>query len=160
MIEDYPSLSNVNNLYIMNKLLHDINYILQQNKRTIQEFDLPQISEGFEDLRAISSVIEHELSISMSDDELYSSRVVNVGQLFSFDISQAIRQKHSAVFFVDGPGETGKTFLYPALLANFKNDGCIVLATATSGIAGNLLPGGRIAYFKFRITIKFKPMKM
>ncbi|KAL0290225.1 UNVERIFIED_CONTAM: hypothetical protein Sangu_2581200 [Sesamum angustifolium] len=63
MIEDYPSSSNVNSLYIMNKLLHDINDILQQHKRSIKEFDLPQISEGFEDMRAISDLIEHELSI-------------------------------------------------------------------------------------------------
>ncbi|KAL0316569.1 UNVERIFIED_CONTAM: hypothetical protein Sradi_5535100 [Sesamum radiatum] len=76
MIEDYPS-SNVNSLYIMNKLLHDITDILQQHKRSIKEFDLPQISEGFEDMRAISGLIEHELSIPISDDDLYGSRVLN-----------------------------------------------------------------------------------
>ncbi|KAL0284781.1 UNVERIFIED_CONTAM: ATP-dependent DNA helicase PIF6 [Sesamum angustifolium] len=161
MIEDYPSSSNVNSLYIMNKLLHDINDILQQTKRSIKEFDLPQISEGFEDMRAISDLIEHELSIPISDDDLYGSRVLNVGQLLAFDIiSEAIRQKHSAIFFVDGPGGTGKTFLYRTLLANFRNDGCIILATATSGIAANLLPGGRTAHSKFKIPIKFEPMAM
>ncbi|KAL0304597.1 UNVERIFIED_CONTAM: hypothetical protein Scaly_3018500 [Sesamum calycinum] len=161
MIEDYPSSSNVNSLYIMNKLLHDINDILQQHKKSIKEFDLPQISEGFEDMRAISGVIEHELSIPISDDDLYGSRVLNAGQLLAFDIiSQAIRQKHSAIFFVDGPGGTGKTFLYRTLLANFRNDGCIILATATSGIAANLLPGGRTAHSKFKIPIKFEPMAM
>ncbi|KAL0381182.1 UNVERIFIED_CONTAM: hypothetical protein Sangu_0182500 [Sesamum angustifolium] len=161
MIEDYPSSSNVNSLYIMNKLLHDINDILQQHKRSIKEFDLPQISEGFEDMRAISDLIEHELSIPISDDDLYGSRVLNVGQLLAFDIiSEAIRQKHSAIFFVDGPGGTGKTFLYRTLLANFRNDGCIILATATSGIAANLLPGGRTAHSKFKIPIKFEPMAM
>ncbi|KAL0381194.1 UNVERIFIED_CONTAM: hypothetical protein Sangu_0183700 [Sesamum angustifolium] len=135
MIEDYPSSSNVNSLYIMNKLLHDINDILQQHKRSIKEFDLPQISEGFEDMRAISGLIEHELSIPISDDDLYGSRVLNAGG-------------------------TGKTFLYRTLLANFRNDGCIILATATSGIAANLLPGGRTAHSKFKIPIKFEPMAM
>ncbi|KAL0328117.1 UNVERIFIED_CONTAM: hypothetical protein Scaly_2244300 [Sesamum calycinum] len=161
MIEDYPSSRNVNSLYITNKLLHDINDILQQHKRSIKEFDLPQISEGFEDMRAISGVIEHELSIPISDDDLYGSRVLNAGQLLAFDIiSQAIRQKHSAIFFVDGPSGTGKTFLYRTLLASFRNDGCIILATATSGIAANLLTGGRTAHSKFKIPIKFEPMAM
>ncbi|KAK4391408.1 60S ribosomal protein L39-1 [Sesamum angolense] len=110
MIEDYPSSSNVNSLYIMNKLLRDINDILQQHKRSIKEFDLPQISEGFEDMRVISGLIEHELSIPILDDDL--------------------------------------------------NDGCIILATATSGIAANLLPGGRTAHSKFKIPIKLEPMAM
>ncbi|KAK4409486.1 hypothetical protein Sango_0021600 [Sesamum angolense] len=112
-------------------------------------------------MRAISGVIEHELSIPISDDDLYGSRVLNASQLFAFDIiSQAIRQKHSATFFVDGPGGTGKIFLYRTLLASFRNDGCIILATATSGITANLLPGGRTAHSKFKIPIKFEPMAM
>ncbi|KAL0461354.1 UNVERIFIED_CONTAM: hypothetical protein Slati_0023000, partial [Sesamum latifolium] len=55
---------------------------------------------------------------------------------------------------------TGKIFLYRILLANFINDGCIILTTATSGIAANLLPGGRTAHSKFKIPIKFEPMAM
>ncbi|KAK4386068.1 hypothetical protein Sango_2477400 [Sesamum angolense] len=109
--------------------------LLYQHKRSIKEFDLPQISEGFEDMRAISGVIEHELSIPISDDDLYGSRVLNAGGI-------------------------GKTFLYRTLLASFRNDGCIILATATSGIAANLLPGGRTTHSKFKIPIKFEPMAM
>ncbi|XP_050902238.1 uncharacterized protein LOC127112244 [Lathyrus oleraceus] len=46
-----------------------------------------------------------------------------------------IVQKHSGVFFVDGPGGTGKTFLYRTLMESLRSRGEIVLATASSGIA-------------------------
>ncbi|KAL0311599.1 UNVERIFIED_CONTAM: hypothetical protein Sangu_2454600 [Sesamum angustifolium] len=161
MIEDYPSSSSSSSLYVLNKLLHDLNGILMQHKESINEFDLPQITGGFEDLMNIPSRIEHELSIPISETDLNAVRVLNNCQFSAFDIiSRAIRRKHSAIFFVDGPGGTGKTFLYKSLLANFRKDGLIMLAIATSGIAANLLPGGRTAHSKLKIPIKFEPLSM
>ena len=43
------------------------------------------------------------------------------------------------VFFVDGPGGTGKTFLYKGLLAQVRSQGHVALAVASSGIAALLL---------------------
>ncbi|CAI9294365.1 unnamed protein product [Lactuca saligna] len=56
-------------------------------------------------------------------------------------------------FFIDGPGGTGKTFLYRALLAKIRSEGHVALATATSGIATSLLPGGRTAHSRFKIPL-------
>ncbi|KAL0328120.1 UNVERIFIED_CONTAM: hypothetical protein Scaly_2244600 [Sesamum calycinum] len=53
-----------------------------------------------------------------------------------------------------------KPFAECTVQGNDSNDGCIILATATSGIAANLLPGGRTAHSKFKIPIKFEPMAM
>lgn len=61
------------------------------------------------------------------------------------------------VFFVDGPGGTGKTFLYKALLAHVRALGHIALAVASSGIAALLLDGGVTAHSRFKIPIKIKP---
>ena len=58
------------------------------------------------------------------------------------------------LFFIDGPGGTGKTFLYKTLLANIRSRGYIALATASSGIAATLLPGGRTAHSRFKIPIE------
>jgi ATP-dependent DNA helicase PIF1 len=58
------------------------------------------------------------------------------------------------VFFVDGPGGTGKTFLYKCLIATVCLEGLIVVATATSGIATSIMPGGRTAHLVFKILIK------
>ena len=68
-----------------------------------------------------------------------------------------IVQKHSGVFFIDGPGGTGKTFLYRTLMASLRSRGEIVLATASSGIAATLLPGGRTAHSRFKIPIDIQP---
>jgi ATP-dependent DNA helicase PIF1 len=57
------------------------------------------------------------------------------------------------IFFVDGPGGTGKTFLYHTLLANLRKLGHIAIATATSGIAATLLPGGRTTHSRFKIPL-------
>ncbi|XP_030969930.1 uncharacterized protein LOC115990223 [Quercus lobata] len=56
-------------------------------------------------------------------------------------------------FFVDGPGGTGKTFLYHALLASLRSDGHIAIATATSSIAATLLPDGRTTHSRFKIPL-------
>ncbi|XP_017187377.3 uncharacterized protein [Malus domestica] len=44
----------------------------------------------------------------------------------------AIQRSENATFFVDGPGGTGKTYLYCALLASLRRLGHIVLAIASS----------------------------
>jgi ATP-dependent DNA helicase PIF1 len=58
------------------------------------------------------------------------------------------------VFFVDGPRGTGKTFLYTCLIAAICSEGLIAVATATSGIAASIMPGGRTAHSVFKIPIK------
>ncbi|KAK4385933.1 hypothetical protein Sango_2717300 [Sesamum angolense] len=155
MIEDYPSSSSTNNVLILNRLLHEINSTLLQHKRSLKEFDLPQITEDYQDLRSISSLIEDELSIPIPLDDLNAVSKLNPDQLQAFNtIKHAIMRKQNQTFFVDGPGGTGKTYLYRALLATFRNVGFIMVATATSGIAAIQLPGGRTAYSKLKIPIK------
>ncbi|CAK8562648.1 unnamed protein product [Lathyrus sativus] len=68
-----------------------------------------------------------------------------------------IDQKHSGVFFVDGPRGKGKIFLYRALMASLRSRGEIVLATASAGIAATLLPDGRTAHSRFKIPIDIHP---
>ena len=57
------------------------------------------------------------------------------------------------IFFVDGPGGTGKTFVENLLLARVRSQGHISLAVASSGIAAILLDGGRTSHSRFRIPI-------
>jgi hypothetical protein len=62
--------------------------------------------------------------------------------------------KSGNLYFVDGPGGTGKTFLYNTILAKKRAEGKIALAVATSGIAANLLDGGKTAHSVFRIPLQ------
>ncbi|XP_021991908.1 ATP-dependent DNA helicase PIF1-like [Helianthus annuus] len=64
------------------------------------------------------------------------------------------------VFFIDGPGGTGKTFLYIALLTEIRSRGLIALATASSGAAANNMPGGRTAHSRFKIPLNLENNSM
>jgi ATP-dependent DNA helicase PIF1 len=73
-------------------------------------------------------------------------------QRAAFDaVFNAVQQQSGQLFFVDGPGGSGKTFLYNQLCAALRLDGKIVLCVASSGIAAILLPGGRTAHSRFKI---------
>ncbi|OWZ18702.1 Helitron helicase [Phytophthora megakarya] len=54
------------------------------------------------------------------------------------------------LFFVDGPGGTGKSFLLEQILAHKK----VAIAVASSGIAATLLRGGHTAHSTFQIPLK------
>ncbi|XP_022725071.1 uncharacterized protein LOC111281663 [Durio zibethinus] len=68
-------------------------------------------------------------------------------------IMEGINSRRSGAFFIDGPGGTGKTFLYQALLAQVRSRHMIALATATSGVAAATLPGGRTAHSRFVLPL-------
>ena len=64
-----------------------------------------------------------------------------------------LRQRQT-LFFLDGPGGTGKTFLQNILLAHVRKQGKVALAVASTGIAATLLEGGRTAHSMFKIPLK------
>jgi len=68
-------------------------------------------------------------------------------QVFN-DVIEAIKQEHSKVFFIDGPGGTGKTFVYNTLLAHVRSNGDIALAVASSGIAAFVIRWRKDSTFK------------
>jgi hypothetical protein len=62
-----------------------------------------------------------------------------------------IDSKPVGLFFVDGPGGIGKTSLYRALLGTVRSQNKLVVATAKSGVAASIMPGGRTAHSRFKI---------
>ncbi|TVU02823.1 hypothetical protein EJB05_51671, partial [Eragrostis curvula] len=76
------------------------------------------------------------------------------------EIMDHVTSEKGQVFFVDGPGGTGKRYLYKALIATVCSMGFIAVATATSGIAASIMPGGRTAHSRFKIPIKISDESM
>src|SRR3954469_22330698 len=74
-------------------------------------------------------------------------------------VMQAIADENGC-FFIDGPGGTGKTFLYNTLLATIRSSGEIAVAVASSGIAALLITGGRTAHSRFKIPLKLNESSM
>jgi hypothetical protein len=68
-------------------------------------------------------------------------------------VFNVIAQGEGAVFFLDGLGGSGKTFIYNVLLASVQRDGHVAIGFASFGIIALLLEGGRTSHSVFKIPI-------
>ena len=120
MGQDYPTSSSSNNRVIINLLLRDLNALLQQHGKRICDYDLPQIDMSMNSSSTLTN-IQDELAVHVPPEDLQSIQTLNNDQRTAFDtIMRAVTCNQSTAFFVDGPGGTGKTYLYRAILASTK----------------------------------------
>nr|GEW36698.1 ATP-dependent DNA helicase PIF1 [Tanacetum cinerariifolium] len=90
----------------------------------------------------------------VQEEDILARNSLNTDQKNAYDtIMQHVDADSLGVFFINGPGGTGKTFLYKALLANVHSRGLIALATTSSGAAANNMTGGRTAHSRFKLII-------
>ncbi|GAU51549.1 hypothetical protein TSUD_414120 [Trifolium subterraneum] len=158
MTEDYQTNNNVVELNLNHMLLKDLNQLLEIHGKSTKDYDLPSLPAGATEENAIPSVIQEELSVHIPDEDIQAVAKLNNDQMNAFKIiMDVIERKQSQVFFIDGPGGTGKTFLYRTLMATLRSQGQIVIATASSGIAATLLPGGRTAHSRFKLPFDAIP---
>jgi hypothetical protein len=68
-------------------------------------------------------------------------------------VFNVIAQGKGTIFFLDGPGGSGKTFVYSVLLASVQWDGHGAIGVASSGITAFLLEGGWTSHSIFKILI-------
>ncbi len=95
-----------------------------------------------EELR-LRDILKNESSLNKDQIIVYKDVLLQINN----------NDKINKVFFVDGPGGTGKFFLYNALIDKLQLDELCVVAVASSGIASLLLNGGRTAHSAFKIPI-------
>ncbi|XP_071697343.1 uncharacterized protein [Rutidosis leptorrhynchoides] len=113
---------------------------------------------SFEELRTVDGKI-HEtfkdafFAYGLINDDREWTQAISEARLWVSGHHISIRTK-GWVFFVYGPGGTGKTFLYKAIISRLRSESKIVLAVASSGIASLLLPGGRTAHSRFVIPLE------
>ncbi|KAL6587727.1 hypothetical protein OROMI_000705 [Orobanche minor] len=135
--------------------LESIDLFLQSNGRSINEFSIVPYNIGASKEEIYTRDYRNELEIQVSESDLHSTRQLNDCQQVAFDeITAAINTGVGGAFFIDGPGGTGKTFLYRALLASVRSRKQIALAVASSGVAASLLPGGRTAHSRFNFPLE------
>ena len=138
-------------------MLKDIGDLLYSMGKDIKTFNLPDLLDNG-DLKCLGQrELTEEISIAVDKEDLELEATLNDEQRLAFDeILDHVLHNKSKVFFIDGPGGTGKTYLYKALLAKVRSLGLIAIATATSGIAASLMPGGRTAHSRFKIPISIQ----
>ncbi|XP_071684979.1 uncharacterized protein [Lolium perenne] len=161
MSEDYLR-NHPNKAAVEQMVLRDIRDLVHSMGKDIGSYGLPDLdpvddgcSSGY------SREVQEEMSIIPDKKDINLFTSLNTEQRAGFDeILSHVVDKRSQVFFVDGPGGTGKTYLYKALLAKVRSLGQIAIATATSGIAASIMPGGRTAHSRFKIPIKLTDSSM
>ncbi|XP_010687521.1 uncharacterized protein LOC104901629 [Beta vulgaris subsp. vulgaris] len=127
---------------------------LEAMGKSLKAFGLEHL-QGQEDdeLRRTKDIVD-ALDAPIPQDCIDCRSKLNSAQQKAFDvIIHHVKQRKPGAFFIDGPGGTGKTFLYNALYAEVRLMNQIVLPTATSGIAASNIPFGRTAHSRFKIPI-------
>lgn len=89
-------------------------------------------------------------------------KALNKDQLEIYEnIEKAVKERkitsNGNCFYLDGPGGTGKTFLYIAIYFLLRAMGIKVICVASTGIAATLLPGGRTAHSVFGLDVPLRP---
>lgn len=137
-------------LYLLNEILHESGSDLADWPA------MPRPTHNWETVRSNPLIIEQLSFNQRQERELLRSSVelLNPEQFAIFSAATAsVASNLNKIFFVNGPGGTGKTFLYRVICNKIRGDGHIALCVASSGIAALLLPGGRTSHSMFKIPI-------
>ncbi|XP_066341637.1 uncharacterized protein [Miscanthus floridulus] len=146
MSEDYKC-NNQSTFMVEQMVLIDI-------RKLLQSMPLADIDDTYDASCDIPREIFEETSIEANEDDVALSDTLNEEQRAAYDeIMSLVDIKHGGLIFVDGPGGTGKTYLYRALLATIRSQKKIDVATATSSVAASIMSGGRTAHSRFKIPL-------
>ncbi|XP_062113696.1 uncharacterized protein LOC133824737 [Humulus lupulus] len=135
-------------------VLRSISSTIESMGKNINSYHLLDEDISFDGNEFQSREIDDELGVEIPEEDITSSRSLNSEQQQVYNVVlEKVLSNQNDAFFVDGPGGTGKTFLYKALLATVRSRNLVALATASSGVAASILPGGRIAHSRFKLPL-------
>ncbi|XP_074291653.1 uncharacterized protein LOC141618442 [Silene latifolia] len=128
---------------------------LEAMGKTMAEFELDHLDTFTDDdVRRTRDIVD-ALDAAIPEDCRLCKSLLNPTQKEAFTtIMEHIQTSKPGAFFIDGPGGTGKTFLYKALYAEVRMMGEIILPTASSGIAAANIPGGQTTHSQFKIPLE------
>lgn len=137
--------------------LHLIDDILHDSGHTLSEFPtMPHPSSHWEHTIhnwLISQQRNYDLGTEATAAEQFMTSF-NADQRLALDrIWHSIICKEGSIFFLDGFGGCGKTYLYQTICHALRAKGFIVLCVASTGLACLLLPGGQTVHSMFKIPI-------
>jgi ATP-dependent DNA helicase PIF1 len=123
MSEDYQHRSQ-SKTHVEQMVLIDIRNMLQSMGKDIKTFLLPPIIDTYDDAIGTAREVYEEESIEAAVGDVALKDSLNEEQRVAYDkILSAVDTDQHGLFFVDGPGGTGKTYLYRVLLATLRNQG-------------------------------------
>jgi hypothetical protein len=132
------------------RALQEINEFLKVHSMCLDDFDLP-IPKFHEQLALFEFDKSYEAAEGASKfEQLNCDQRIIVERILEA-IQRPVNTKKC--FFMDGPGGSGKTFTYNTLMHILRGREEIVLCVAWTGIAANLLSGGKTAHSQFGLPL-------
>ncbi|KAG6705369.1 hypothetical protein I3842_07G176100 [Carya illinoinensis] len=145
---------NVLSTVVRKMVLQDIAFTLESMGKDINMYRFVPADIFYGQDEFTNREIDDKRVVTIPTEDLLASQVLNSEQKNAYDlILHTLVSNEAGAFFVDGPAGTGKTFLYRALLAEIRSKNMIALATASSGVAASILPGGQTAHSRFKIPL-------
>jgi hypothetical protein len=139
--------------------LYLLNGILAESGYSLEHFPpMPLPHEKWSNTKNNHLITEQLDYDAAEEQESFKQHLENIQmvpeQFIAYQhIVDAVDGNAGGFFFLNGPGGTGKTYVYETVCHHLQSRGKIVLCVASSGIAALLLPGGRTAHSTFRIPI-------
>jgi PIF1-like helicase len=149
-------ISNPHDEQVQSVALSDINNILQQVGKSLDDGNLPRPRIDINNITGIPCIIAEERENNLELMHLWAEgyALAMVKQRTILDtICVAVELSHGALFFIDGSGGTGKTFVENLQLTWVPVNCRIALAVASSGITATLLYNGCMSRSLFHIPI-------
>ncbi|KAG5530736.1 hypothetical protein RHGRI_025637 [Rhododendron griersonianum] len=134
MSEDFLRLEGVNEELRLLKTLKSIDMFLESIGKSIKDYDLPAIRSQIVEIGIVEKrEVLDELAVKNPPEDCMAPANLNPEQKYAYNIIlDHVNNNRNGSFFIDGPGGSGKTYLYRALLATIRSKGMIALGTATS----------------------------
>jgi len=137
--------------------LHLIDNTLYDSGDALSDFpSMPQSQLNWSDTLH-NRLISQQMNFDTECEEIAAHQFMsslNADQQYAFrEIWQSIIYDQGKIFFVEGFGGCGKTYLYQALCHAIRAEGIIILCVASTGLAGLLLPSGQTVHSMFKIPI-------
>ncbi|XP_045791492.1 ATP-dependent DNA helicase pif1-like [Trifolium pratense] len=137
--------------------LIEIDNFLRDNGKSLNDYEcMPQLKDPNNGMFN-NILLENEFKYDCDEmkklhDQYFKE--LNSEQLSAYQsICATVDDGVGTMFFVDGYGGTGKTFLWKTLSYRLRSEGKIVVNVASSGIASILLPGGKTAHSQFGLPL-------
>lgn len=147
MILDF--LRNYDEDSAINLALHDLQSVFQQHGVACSRYQLPTPTGNVADQQPHNQVQQQLLANSLI-------QTLNVEQRQAFEqiVDGVTNPSATKLFYLNGPGGSGKMYLYRTIISYLESLGLTVLATATTGIASTLMQGGRTVHSAFGLPLK------
>ena len=135
-------------------------YLSSSNKRLTDFFNIEELNEfGYPNIVDVGCDANDNIDVDNQNIPFLEEDVdrLNEEQSIVFDaVTTAVLNSNSSdrLFFLDGPGGTGKTFLYNTILGYLRGRNAKCMAMATSGIVACLLNEGRTAHSALAIPLQ------